>query len=219
MFYSKSASDDYDMPWEWKQKIQQQRMKIPKPTAQSQRPKSNVAVNEQETAPPSKLTGASDDYDEPWEKRQSYLLKTQAPTPSMKSRSPVPLPRQPHPSNNGVQLYEEPCDVMNQPNGQPPQAEGVYETPWDATGAGAANTRGNVSSRRFSQPSKQSSSPANLRKFSQPTVSAPSDNYDMPWEYKNKHSMMAMGPAKPIRLHEIAGAEEVDPNIPLDQQR
>ena len=208
VFCSKNSSDDYDTPWEWKQKMQQSRMKVPKPTAQTQRPKSS---HEQDRQPSTKPT---DDYDEPWEKKQSYLLKTQVPKP----RSPVPLPRQTHPQSNDSQLYEQPWDAMNQPNGQQPQAEGVYETPWEATGGGAAN--GRASPRRFSQPASSTGSPASTnRKFSQPVIpSAPSDDYDTPWEYKNKQ-FGVMGPPKPIRLHEIANSQPVDPNLPLNQQR
>ena len=94
----------------------------------------------------------------------------------------------------------------------------MYETPWEATGGGAAN--GRASPRRFSQPASSIGSPASTnRKFSQPVIpSAPSDDYDTPWEYKNKQ-FGVMGPPKPIRLHEIANSQPVDPNLPLNQQR
>lgn len=221
---SKSTTDDYDTPWEWKQKIQMQqgRMKIPKPAGpQNQRPKSNLPSSEQDKAslgkPLGKPVGHADDYDEPWERKQSYLLKTQTPTPNMKSRSPVPLPRQVHPPNNDGQLYEQPWDAMNQSNDQQPQAEGVYEMPWDATGGAAAD--GN---RRFSQPTRPTSSSCSTnRKFSQPTVIPPgfTDDYDTPWEYKNKQQFGNIGPPKPSRLNEIANLHDINPDLPLDQQR
>ena len=190
------------MPWEWKQKMQQSKMRIPPPVT--------------------KPAGTSGDYDEPWEKKQSYLLKTQVPTPSSKPRSPVPLPRQNPPPNNDGQLYELPWDAMNQPNSQKPQPDVVYETPWDATGGGVANG-GRASPRRFSQPVMPiDSSTGKNRKLSQPVVpSAPpsNDDYDMPWEYKNKKQFGMMAPQKPARHHEIADSQEIDPDVPLDRQR
>lgn len=219
MFYSKAISDDYDMPWEWKQKLQGQqgKMKVPKPTPQTQRPKSNVPINEQANScaskpPTSKPPGTADDYDEPWENKQSYLRKTNVPAPSAKSRSPVPLPRQSHPQNNDSQLYEKPWDTMNQSNDQQPQEEYLYAKPWDETGSD-----GNVSPRRYSQPSATSGRPGNNgRKLSQPVIpTAATDDYDTPWEYKNK-PFGTVGPPKPMRIDEIAN---IDPDLPLSQQR
>ena len=192
------------MPWEWKQKMlnmqQQSKMQIPKPST---------------TAP--KPAGPSGDYDEPWEKKQGYLFKTSVPNPSGKSRSPVPLPRNSHPPSN-EQIYEQPYDGNNQSNTLPPPADEVYEAAWEVTSGGAAN--GRASPRRFSQPiAPPSNGPASAnRKFSQPAVRpAPSDDYDMPWEYKNRP--FSVGPAKPVRLHELANAQEINPDLPLDQQR
>ena len=179
--------------------------------------------NKMRAPPPSaKPPGASDDYDEPWEKKQSYFLKTQVPTPSGKSRSPVPLPRNNQPPNNNGQLYEQPWDARNQSNSQKPQADAVYETPWDASGGAVANG-GRTSPRRFSQPAMSNDSSTNTnRKLSQPVMPAipPSnDDYDMPWEYKNKQQFGMMTPQKPARLHEIANAQEVNPDLPLVEQR
>lgn len=197
------------------------KMKVPKP--QMQRPKSTP--DQDKPASSGKPSSApSDDYDEPWEKKQSYFLKTQVPTPSGKSRSPVPLPRsQVQPSNPNGQLYETPWDAMTGSNEQPVQPDVVYETPWDATmGGNASNGQQNracASPRRWSQPAGSTSTPGNTnRKFSQQIVST--DDYDTPWEYKNKQFYSAMsGSPKPVRLHEIANAQEVNPDIPLDQQR
>jgi hypothetical protein len=201
-FYSK-PSDDYDMPWEWQQRMQMQqsKMRVPKPTAQTHPPKPNPTANTPDAQPSSKPT---DDYDEPWEKKQGYLFKTQVPNPSGRNRSPVPLPRQNPPPANDNQIYEQPWEAAGQPNAQQPRAEAAFANPHE---------------RRFSQPAVPSNNgPVNAgRKFSQPVPSAPSDDYDMPWEYKNRQQFM--GPPKPVRLHEIANSQEIDPNKPLDQQR
>ena len=190
------------------------KIKGPRPAPQAQR----LADSNQ---PPGKPSAGNDDYDEPWEKKQSYLLKTQVPSASGKPRSPVPLPRsQAQPAKNDNNLYELPWDAMgNKSNGQQEQVEVAYITPWDAT-MDEDSTSGQQP-RRFSQPASAPRVPVTAsRKFSQPVASLSADDYDTPWEYKNKQQFGMMGPPKPGQLHEIADdTPEINPAISLDQQR
>lgn len=201
------------MPWEWKKQAQMGKMKLPKPkplVSQNQRPKPGSA--------------AGDDYDEPWEKKQGYMLQNTAPG-SGKPRSPVPLPRT---SSTGAKnpegQFHHRLREHKHPNGQSDATNqepgGVYETPWEenrySNELNGSHRLKEKSSRPTSQPNMHSAYPPQGRKSSQPTLPGLTD-YDTPWEYKSQFA--PIGPPKPSRLNRLSDTFEVNPDIPLDNQR
>ena len=117
ILHSTVSGNDYDTPWDWVQKNTVVKSSVP-----SQQSNANVSNQTNK--------GDTDDYDEPWEKKQSYLFKTQVPGPGGKPRSPVPLPRQSHAS--GSRIFESSRDA-SKVAGPPVQVDRVYDAPWDGT--------------------------------------------------------------------------------------
>ena len=192
------------MPWEWKKAQNMNKFKPP-------RPKSSTTSPNQ---PPKPGSAPGDDYDEPWENKQGYLLQNQLGGPGAgKSRSPAPLPRSLVAASTGsqeAQLYERPWDPAQANNSNNPveqvPSSAYYETPWENVPGNQVNVSNTT----------KDSSPGRVSQPCMPPA-ADSTNYDTPWEYKTAKQFVATTVPKPPRLSD--DATEVNPDLPLDAQR